>query len=344
MDIGNKELQAPSGATIEGMEPRGGPTPWGRLGRRVGQSSASLALAVFLIVEVLFFIVATPYFWHVQNIINMLTTIAVTGIVAAPGTLLIVGGQIDLSVGSGAGLVSVMLGYFAPQIGLPLAIILAVAIGLLAGATNGFIVSVIGVNSLITTLGTLAAYYGIAEVLSNGQTITINSFGGLATARPFLDLPIPVLLMFATLLLFWALMTYTTYGRSMYAVGGNPVAARLVGIPIRRVTFMAFVLSAAAFTLGGFVLSSQLSAGSPTFGVNLELAVITAVILGGASLSGGRGTIVGTVLGLLIIGVLGNGLVLMNVNSFWQDVANGVLLIAAVSFDRLRLRLTGREQ
>jgi len=344
MEIGNKELQAQGGATIEGMEPRGGPTPWGRLGRRVGQSSASLALAVFLIVEVLFFIVATPYFWHVQNIINMLTTVEVTGIVAAPGTLLIVGGQIDLSVGSGVGLVSVMLGYFAPQIGLPLAIILAVAIGLLAGATNGFIVSVIGVNSLITTLGTLAAYYGIAEVLSNGQTITINSFGGLATARPFLDLPIPVLLMFATLLLFWALMTYTTYGRSMYAVGGNPVAARLVGIPIRRITFMAFVLSAAAFTLGGFVLSSQLSAGSPTFGVNLELAVITAVILGGASLSGGRGTIVGTALGLLIIGVLGNGLVLMNVNSFWQDVANGALLIAAVSFDRLRLRLAGREQ
>lgn len=347
MGLGNKELEAHGGGVPvmeTGMDPRVARSPWGTIGRRFGQSSASLALAVFLVVEILFFIFATPYFWHVENIINMLTTVAVTGIVAAPGTLLIVGGQIDLSVGSGAGLVSVVLGYFAPQIGLPLAIVLAVAVGLLAGAINGFIVSVIGVNSLITTLGTLAAYYGIAEVLSNGQTISINAFGGLASARPVLDLPIPVLLMGGTLLCFWALMTYTTYGRSMYAVGGNPVAARLVGIPIGRITFSAFVLSAAAFTLGGFVLSSQLSAGSPTFGVNLELAVITAVILGGTSLSGGRGTVVGTALGLLIIGVLGNGLVLMNVNSFWQDVANGLLLIAAVSFDRLRLRLAGREQ
>ncbi len=344
MGIGNKELEVQGGATIKGTEPRGAPTPWGTLGRRVGQSSASLALGVFLVAEVVVFIFATPYFWHVENIINMLTTVAVIGIVAAPGTLLIVGGQIDLSVGSGAGLVGVILGYFAPHTGLPLAIILAAAIGLLAGAVNGFIVSVIGVNSLITTLGTLAVYGGIAEVLSNGQTIAITSFDGLATARPFLRLPIPVLLMFGTLLCFWVLMTYTTYGRSMYAVGGNPVAARLVGIASKRVTFIAFVLSAAAFTLGGFVLSSQLSAGSPTFGVNLELAVITAVILGGTSLSGGRGTIVGTALGVLIIGVLGNGLVLMNVNSFWQDVANGLLLIAAVSFDRLRLRLAGREQ
>ena len=231
-----------------------------------------------------------------------------------------------------------------PHDRLPLAIAVAAAIGLLAGAANGFIVSVIGVNSLITTLGTLAAFQGIAEVLSNGQTISINDFAGLASDRPIFQLPIPVLLMVATLVCFWVLMQYTTYGRSIYAVGGNPVAARLVGIASRRIAFFAFILSAAAFTLGGFVLSSQLSAGSSAFGLNLELAVITAVILGGASLSGGRGTIVGTALGLMIVGVLSNGLVLMNINSFWQDVANGLLLIGAVSFDRLRIRLGGREQ
>ena len=331
------------GGTLEEVS-GGGSTLWGMIGRQAGESSASLALGLFLLAEVLFFIFATPFFWHRENLINMLTTVAVTGIVAAPGTLLIVGGQIDLSVGSGAGLVSVILGYYAPVVGLPVAIVLAAVVGLLAGALNGFIVSVVGVNSLITTLGTLAAYQGFAEVLSNGQTLAIGSFTGLASERPFLDLPIPVLLMFGSLLFFWLLMKYTTYGRSIYAIGGNPVAARLVGIASRRVTFFAFVLSAAAFTLGGFVLSSQLSSGSPAFGTNLELSVITAVILGGSSLSGGRGTIVGTALGLLIIGVLGNGLVLMNVNSFWHDVANGVLLIAAVSFDRLRVRLGGREQ
>ena len=248
MDTGNTEAEARSGAVIMEKELRSASTPFGTVGRRVGQSSASLALAVFLVAEIVYFIFATPYFWHVENIVNMLTTVAVTGIVAAPGTLLIVAGQIDLSVGSGAGLVSVVLAYAAADISLPLAILLAAAIGLLAGVVNGFVVSVIGVNSLITTLGTLAAYQGIAEVLSNGQTIGINSFGGLATARPFLDLPIPVLLMFGALLSFWLLMKYTTYGRSIYALGGNPVAARLVGIPGKRVIFVAFVLSAVAFT------------------------------------------------------------------------------------------------
>jgi ribose transport system permease protein len=343
MDTKTEQPEARRGAAI-GQRVLRGTTPWGRVGHHVGQSSAAFALGVFLVAEVLFFIFATPYFWHFQNITNMLSNVAVTGIVAAPATLLIVGGQIDLSVGSGAGLVSVILAYYASVIGLPLAIVVAVGTGLLAGAANGFIVSVIGVNSLITTLGTLAVFQGIAEVLSNGQTISINNFAGLASDRPIFDLPLPVILMFATLLCVWVLMKYTTYGRSIYAVGGNPVAARLVGIASKRIAFIAFILSAAAFTLGGFILSSQLSAGSSAFGLNLNLAVITAVILGGTSLSGGRGTIIGTALGLLIVGVLANGLVLMNINSFWQDVANGLLLIGAVSFDRLRVRLGGRDQ
>src|SRR5579871_6237620 len=132
MDVRNEELDVPAGITLQETQPRGPSTPWGKVGRRVGQSSAAVALGAFLVAEVIFFIFATPFFWHRENIINMLTTVAVTGIVAAPGTLLIVGGQIDLSVGSGAGLVSVILGYFAPNIGLPSAIALAAGIGLLA--------------------------------------------------------------------------------------------------------------------------------------------------------------------------------------------------------------------
>ena len=128
----------------------------------------------------------------------------------------------------------------------------------------------------------------------------------------------------------------------MYAIGANPVAARLNGIRSGRVIFAGFVLSGLCVAIGGLILTSQLGAASPQAGMGLELSVVTAVILGGASLAGGRGTIAGTMLGLLIIGVLNNGLVLLNVSSFWQEVARGTLLILAVSFDQLRIRLTDR--
>jgi ribose transport system permease protein len=144
------------------------------------------------------------------------------------------------------------------------------------------------------------------------------------------------------MLFVWLIMRYTVYGRSMYAIGSNQSAARLVGVLSKRFIFFGFVLSAAACALSGVILTSQLGVGSGLFGMGMELSVITAIVLGGASLSGGRGSIVGTLVGLVIIGILNNGLTLTGVNPFWQDVARGTLLIAAVSFDRLRARLSSR--
>jgi ribose transport system permease protein len=153
---------------------------------------------------------------------------------------------------------------------------------------------------------------------------------------------VPVLILAVVIAVFWFIMRYTVYGRSMYAIGSNPVAARLTGIRSKRLIFAGFLLSGLCVSLGGLILVSQLGAASPTSGTGYELQVITAVVLGGASLAGGRGTILGTALGLLIVGVLNNGLILLNIDAYWQQVAQGTLLIAAVSFDRLRVRLTSQ--
>jgi ribose transport system permease protein len=161
----------------------------------------------------------------------------------------------------------------------------------------------------------------------------------MGTAR-FLGLPIPVYMFAAMVVVFLLLLRYTTYGRSMYAIGASPTAARLAGIRTDRAIFIGFTLSALLAGLSGLILLSQVGGASINANIGLELAVVTAVVLGGASLAGGRGGIVGTILAVLIVGVLGNGLIQLGVPSFWIEVANGVLLLAAVGFDQVRVRLT----
>jgi ribose transport system permease protein len=296
------------------------------------------ALVLFLLAVSAFFAIKSPVFLNWDNWLNILTAVAVTGIIAAPATLLLISGQFDLSVGSGAAFCGVVLATMAPH-GLVPAVLLTVLAGLAIGVLNGFFVTVVGVNSLITTLGTLAAFRGLTQILSHGQTVSLNGFAGLGTARPIFNIPVPVIVFIGVIALFWFVMRYTVYGRTMYAIGSNQLAARLSGLGLKRAVFVGFVLSGLCVTLAGLILTSQLSAASPLAANGLELSVVTAVVLGGASLGGGRGSVLGTMLGLLIIGVLNNGLVLLNVGSFWQDVARGTLLILAVSADQLRRRL-----
>jgi ribose transport system permease protein len=226
--------------------------------------------------------------------------------------------------------------------------VVAVAATLVIGLINAFCVTVIGINALITTLGTLAIFRGLTKVLGDGQTIRIENFGQLGVLRfpegglPVLGvgIPLPVYIFAACVVAFWAVLRYTVYGRSLYAIGASPTAARLAGIRTKRVIFIAFLLSALCVALAGLIRLSQVAGASVNSGLGIELSVVTAVILGGASLSGGRGGIGGTVLAVLIVGVLSNGLIQLNVPSFWIEVANGLLLLGAVTVDRLRLRLT----
>jgi ribose transport system permease protein len=310
------------------------------------------ALIVVLVALFAFFSWASPFFLRSDNLVNILQNVAVVGIIACPATLLLIAGQFDLSVGSATGFVGMLMAVAAlipgsggtevPWSGnLPIvtAFIVAVIGTLLIGVINGFSVTVIGINALITTLGTLAVFRGITKVLGNGQTIRINNFGDLGVQR-ILGIPLPVYLFIGIVIIFWFLLRYTVYGRSLYAIGASPTAARLAGIRVKRVVFIDFLLSSICVALAGLIRLSQVGGASVNAGLGVELSVITAVVLGGASLSGGRGGIGGTVLAVLIVGILSNGLIQLNVPSFWIEVANGLLLLGAVSVDRVRLRLT----
>jgi ribose transport system permease protein len=315
------------------------PFPYSRARLKLPETTMLVFVLVALSVVFAF---RSPYFLTWSNWVNILTAVSVAGIIAAPGTLLLVAAQADLSVGSGALFTGVVMSWFSLHYGISIGVLAAVGGGLVLGLTNGLSVTVLRVNAIITTLGTLAMFRGFGQLISGGESTIVEGFDPLGNARPFLQIPVPVLLFLGLAVGFWFLMRYTVFGRSMYAIGSSPVAARMTGIRARRLILISFILSGLCVALSGMVLVSQLGATTPNSGFGLELFVITAVILGGASLTGGRGTILGTVLGLLILGVVNNGLVLLNVNTYWQDVVRGGLLILAVAFDQLRVNRASR--
>lgn len=324
-------------------------------GQRKGKGLSvpeTAALVVVLGALFIFFSIASPFFLNTENLVNILQNVAVVGIIACPATLLLIAGQFDLSVGSAAGFAGMLMAIAALEPGaggtevpwsgdlaIPAAFVVAVLGTLLIGVINAFSVTVIGINALITTLGTLAIFRGLTKVMGNGQTIRINDFGELGVTR-VLGIPLPVYIFAAAVIIFWFVLRYTVYGRSLFAIGASPTAARLAGIRTKRVIFIAFLLSSLCVAIAGLIRLSQVGGASVNGGLGLELSVVTAVVLGGASLSGGRGGIGGTVLAVLIVGVLANGLIQLNVPSFWIEVANGVLLLGAVTVDRIRVRLT----
>lgn len=298
------------------------------------------ALAAVLVALMVFFSIKSEFFLTRDNLLNVLISASVIGIIAAPATLLLVAGQFDLSVGSGCAFIGVVMAWSADHYGnIGTAVLLSILAGLAIGVVNGFCVTVLRINALITTLAMLAILRGLGQVIADGQTLILPGFGDLGNGRPLFDVPWPVFIFLLTMLATAMVMRFTVYGRSMYAIGSNPIAARLAGIRSNVAVFIGFVLSGIAVCVGGLILVSQLGAASPEAANGLELSVVTAVILGGASLAGGRGTVLGTLFGVLLLGVLNNGLTLMNVSAFWQDVARGALLLAAVGFDQLRLRL-----
>ena len=312
------------------------------------------ALLAVLLIEFIFFSITSEFFLRTDNLINVLQNVAVIGIIACPATLLLVAGQVDLSVGSAAGFIGMSMAVAATAtnaettpygLGLTLvgAFLVALLATLLIGGIHGSLVTVVGLNSIITTLGTLAILRGMTKVIGDGQTIRINGFNKLGVVRPLFNIPLSVYLFAAMVAIFFVIMRFTVYGRSMYAIGASPEAARLAGIRVRLLIFIGFMLSALAVALGGLIRLSQIGGASTNAGLGFELAVLTAVILGGASLSGGRGTIGGTLLAVCVIGVLQNGLIQLNVGSFWIEVAQGVLLVGAVTFDQVRLRLAGAD-
>lgn len=292
----------------------------------------------------------SPYFFKLNNLINILVAISTIGIIAVATTMVIVSGGIDLSIGSVVALSGVAVAQLSHHMPIPAAILISLGTGLGVGLVNGFAVTLVGINPLIATLGTLSIVRGLAFAFSGGLTQSIDdeSFAllgnGLLHPLPGSEFGIPyqVLFMLGLFLLGAWLMAFTVFGRAIYAVGGNAEASRLAGVSVPRTRMLVYVLSGLSAAIGGIFLTSQLRSGAPQAATGIELSVIAAVILGGSSLNGGKGTVWGSFLGILIMGTLNNGLTLLSISSDYQDVARGAMLLLAVGLDQLRLRLGGK--
>ncbi|MCA9907728.1 MAG: ABC transporter permease [Anaerolineae bacterium] len=302
----------------------------------------SLSLIVSFVVLCAFFASQTPFFLTQANLSTIASTIAIVGITAIGMTLVLITGGVDISVGSVAALSGVVTSLLWLEHGIPLGIstVLGILAGALVGLLNGAIVTYLKINPLITTLATFSIIRGLAFVLSEGQTNLLSNeafnFIGRGTVA---GIPFSLLVMLALYLIFGFVLRYTTFGRNLYAIGGSPQASRLAGIAVTRHLLIVYVISGLLAAFSGIINVSQLASSAPRAAVGLEFTVITAVVLGGTSLAGGKGTLIGTLIGVIILRTLDNGLVLMQVSSFYQDVARGFVLILAVGFDQIRLKL-----
>lgn len=294
-----------------------------------------------LIAVCVFFSIESRFFLSSSNLLNVMQNTVVVGIIAAPLTLLLVARQVDLSVGSAVALAATTLAVVAEAgYGLGLAVVAAMAAAMLVSIVNAFAITRLRVNSIIATLGTLVAFRGLAKLEGSGRNIRVVDFDLLGRARLDilgLEVPLAVFILLGVLAFFWVIMSQTRYGRHMYGMGANPKAALLAGINLERNVIVGFLLTGVVVGIAALIAVSEIGAVAPTTGQGLELLAITGIILGGASLSGGRGTIPGIIVAILILAVLDNGLTLSRVTSFWQEVVRGTILIGAVALDQARL-------
>jgi ribose transport system permease protein len=294
-----------------------------------------------LVLATAFFSIDSPRFLTRSDLTTILLQVSIGGIIAVPGAMLVLAGYVDLSVGSVMALSAVVFGTMH-QDGLPLGA--AVAIGLAAGLgwglLNGFLIAGLGFSPIVVTLGGLAAARGAAEAISQGQTVTGfgTAFDNLGNGT-WLGYPIPIYIFVAVCLIGAFLWYQTPLGRYLTAIGSSAETAQSMGIGTRRITFRLYAASGLAAGLGGLILTAQLDGSSLSIGQNMELTVLTAILLGGVSFLGGRGTLFGVICGVLFLGVIENGLILIQVGIFYQDVAVGAALIGAAGLDVLYRRL-----
>lgn len=303
-----------------------------------GAASVNPGLIVAVVVVFVILCFASPYFLTTTNLLNIAKALVVVGIAAAGETIVILAGGFDLSIGSTMAAAGMLSAYMLDT-GFPIWIAFAcsIALGVGIGATNGTIISYFRVNPLIATLAMLAIIRGLAFVISDGREIIITDPTWLALGTgKFAGIPLIVLVLLVLYLTFMFIIPRTSFGRYIYAIGSNARAARLAGVAVNRWLLGIYITCGATAALAGLVLAARTGNARPAAAMGFELDVITAVILGGASLSGGRGTIVGTAVGLMLLFMINNGLTLAQVPSFWQQVVKGAILLAAVLYDEIR--------
>ncbi|RWL20750.1 MAG: ABC transporter permease [Mesorhizobium sp.] len=316
---------------------------------------------IALIAVLIFFSIAAPNFLSAANLILMSKHVALNAFLAMGMTFVIITGGIDLSVGSIVGLCGMVAGYLVLngidlQVGYTIYFnvfeiaLITLAVGILIGAVNGLLITRLNVAPFIATLGVLYVARGLALLSSDGRTfpnlvgkpdLGTTGFGFLGAGR-LLGLPVSIWILVVVALGAAYLAKYTPLGRHIFAVGGNERAARISGVRVNMVKMFVYMFSGFCAAVVGLIISSELMASHPATGESFELNAIAAAVLGGTSMSGGRGTIGGTIVGAFVIGILSDGLVMMGVSSFWQMVIKGLVIIVAVVVDQAQRRLQSR--
>lgn len=300
--------------------------------RNIGTIAGLLVLCIIISIS-------TPKFLTVANILNLLKSNAVNAILTCGMLLAILMGEIDISVGSTVGLTGVVSAYMLTNVGLPVPLTVAICIGLgaLIGLVNGVCISYLKVPAFVATLATQCIGRGLTQIISGGITIRIRNeaYTGLGN-KSIGGISLLIIYAAVVLLVTWFLLNRTKFGYYVYAIGGNKLAAQYSGVNVKLYNMIPYILIGLYCGIGGMMWSSRLGSAAATLGEGFEMDAIAAVVIGGTSMTGGVGTVGGTFIGILIISVITNGLNLMGINSFWQNVLKGVIILAAVIMDVAR--------
>lgn len=299
-------------------------------------STLIILLALFIL-----FSAASENFLKVNNILNILRQISVLGILTCGMTFVIISGGMDLTVGAYLGLTGVIAAKLMGDMGLPvfLSVILTVFTITLIGLLTGCTIVGLNVSAIVITLGMMTVVRGLAYIISGGLPVydlpeVIVNFG----QGYFCGIPIPVIVMLVIVVIMSFILKYSYFGRYIYAIGGNVEAAKLAGVAVGKITASLYAISAFLAAIAGIVLAGRISSGAPASGNGTEMDVVTAVVIGGVSINGGKGSMAGAFFGAVIIGILSNGLTILNVGEYYQQVVKGAVLIFAVAFDVLANR------
>lgn len=313
----------------------------------ISQLMDKVGLIIALFAIILIFSLMNKNFFSLQNILNVLVASSLIGLVAIGETFLIISGSVDLSAGSVAAFASVLSAFLlANGVHVAIAIPLVLIAGGIIGLFNGLVVTKLKIESFIATLGTMSIVRGFAFILCKGKPIMINDkiLIAIGNYRIFDTVTIPVLLLVACFIVFAIILNKTRFGRSTYVLGGNKYAARLAGLNSTKITNKIFMMTAMFASLGGVLLAGRMNSGNPAASEGLEFDAVTAAVLGGTAFTGGVGNMLGTILGVIILQAFNTGLIMINVPTFWQRVAKGLLLLVALAFDFYRKSMREKKQ
>lgn len=292
-------------------------------------------LLFVIVIIVVAMSIISPVFLKTQNIVNIIRQVSINGIIAVGMTFVILTGGIDLSVGSVVGITSVICGSLLEGgVNWFVACLAGLAVSILFGIFNGYMVAYVGFQPFIATLASMTIGRGIALAYSDGKPYTIKDETFLKIGQGyFLGIPIPIILLLIVVVIGLITLNMTTFGRYVFAIGGNKNAAKLSGVRTRRVELAVFVISAICASIVGMILSARISSGQPTGGEGYEMDAIAATAIGGTSMNGGIGSLLGTIEGFVLLGLMTNSMNLLNINSFYQQIVKGLLIVVAVFLD-----------